>query len=170
MVLNCKFVFKKLMLFCELASWPKCHRVRKVYFGYKKSQNGKKRHRKHQTRWEKDLKKSLWDVMSQFLWEKWTLNTWGWNVTMGKNVTQLGWPKRQWMDCSPVTFGPKKCSKQKIQGWTNNPSTMRSNVTVDVVKPRMLHWGGGFVGVETYKDIPSMDDSSRHRWSLETWD
>ncbi len=32
---------------------------------------------------------------------------------MGQNVTWLGWPKMPWMECSPVTFPPKKGFKTK---------------------------------------------------------
>jgi hypothetical protein len=75
----------------------------------------------------------LWDGMSQFLWEKWTLNMCGWNVAMGQNVTQLGWPKMFGRNVQLWHFAPKKCSKRNVQGWTNNPSTLRPNVTVDAV-------------------------------------
>ncbi len=40
-----------------------------------------------------------------------------------------------------------KCSKQNVQRLTNYPSTLRSNVTVDVVNPRTLRWAM-LVGIE----------------------
>ncbi len=56
---------------------------------------------------------------------------------------------------------PKKFSKQKTQGWTNNPSTLRPSVTVDVVKPRTLRLVDLQWVSKRYKGIPSLDVSSR---------
>jgi hypothetical protein len=92
----------------------------------------------------------LLDGMSQFLWEKWTLNTWGWNVAMGQNVTQLGWPNMFGRNVQLWHFAPKKCSKRYLCSGVDEQSV---HLETKCHSGRSEHWdimlGGRFEGVET---------------------
>jgi hypothetical protein len=54
----------------------------------------------------------------------------------GTKCHTVGLAKNVSTECAAVTF----CSKRNVQGWTNNPFTLRSNVTVDAVNTRTLYW------------------------------
>jgi hypothetical protein len=45
-------------------------------------------------------------------------------IRSGQNVTAMGWPKLQWVEMS-------QCDDRSLFGWTNNPSTLSRNVTVE---------------------------------------